>query len=259
MTIYFIQTLDPQDLAGRFSTESVLEPLRGPDAEWKQDHLEKIKEVIDRLPDREADLVRLYYFKQKRQTDIAEIFNITQAAVSYRLKRALSRIKFLVSLPDATKQDIYREMLHVLPTKLDAQIFAEMYETTCQSEVSRVLEISQGRVRHRYISNLAKMGDVLVDRLFAWAKRNGGLAEIGAVVEGVEKYREKRDKGEEATVLEETIGGLIEMTESLGCEDERLLDFMSYYKTFVTIRYNFNILREIKLPKWSNRPSYTIS
>lgn len=263
MSVYYIQPLDPQELASRFSTEDSFEPVPGADAEWKELHMEKIKDVLDRLPDREADLIRLYFFKNKRQTDIAEIFNITQAAVSYRLKRALDRIRFLIEIPEVTKEKLYKDLLPVMPTKLDARIFSEMFESTCQSEVAEILNISQGRVRHRYIANLARMGDVFSDRVYAWVQKQDNAHEVQSISTLLSKYRELRVKSEEvdAKDLEKTLNQIGEHLQKLPEElrDEDLLMFASYYKSFVTIRYNFNILREIKLPKWSERPTLSIS
>lgn len=260
---YYIQPLDPQELANRFSTEDTFVPIHGPDEDWKNLHLDKIKDVLCRLPDREADLIRLYFFKSKRQTDIAEIFNITQAAVSYRLKRALDRIRFLIEIPEVTKDEIFEDLVGVMPTKLDARIFAEMFESTCQSEVAEILDISQGRVRHRFIANLARLGDVLVDRVYAWAqKQEEDLVEISEILKTLDTYQETAKKdATEPKDLEEILKGMVLQLEELPEEmhDDPLLLFAQYYKTFVKIRYNFNILREIKLPKWSNRPVLSIT
>jgi len=260
MSVYYIQNIDPQVLSGRFSNDDILEPLPGMDEDWRDVHLDKIKLVIDRLPDREADLVRLYFFMSKKQTDIAEIFGITQAAVSYRLKRALDRLRFLVELPDATKDDIYEDLLTVLPTTLDAKIFSEMYVSTCQSEVAEILGISQGRVRHRYIANLSRLGHVFVDRAYSWVQRNDGstfeVKEIREYLDNipVDKNRKERD-------FENYLLGLSSLLLCLpgNLKEADLSRFAQYYKTFVSIRYNFNILREIKLPKWSSRSQKIIT
>ena len=260
--MYFIQSLDPQELANRFSTHDSLSPLPSPNEEWKDNHLDKIKAVMDRLPDREADLVHLYFFLNKKQTDIAEIFNITQAAVSYRLKRALARIRFLIELPEVTKDDVYEDLKPFMATNLDARIFSEMFESTCQSEVANILGISQGRVRHRYIANLDKLGWVFVDKITAWINKHPNCVETKTLKVHVNKvlslknHAENKAKDIEA-VLKEAVSYILDLPEELHCEELYL--FAQYYLTFVKIRYNFNILREIKLPKWSGRSKKSIS
>src|SRR5690554_5695563 len=49
-----------------------------------QDFRSRIDPLLERIPDREADIIYMYFYQEKRQADIAVIFNMTQAAVSYR-------------------------------------------------------------------------------------------------------------------------------------------------------------------------------
>lgn len=252
--VYYIQTLDPQELASRFSTTDIFEPLPEVDDAWKDMHLDKIKAVMDRLPDREADLIRLYFFLSKRQTDIAEIFGITQAAVSYRLKRALDRIRFLIEMPDVSREEIFAHLSPYFPAAIDAQIFVEMFGSTCQSEVAAILGISQGRVRHRFIANLALLGQVFMDKAYAWVNRQGDTYEarhVRGLLDGIAGCFADPDPAYVENQLKDVIRELLDLPEDSVPQDVVL--FAKYYKTFLTIRYNFNILREIKLPKWAHR------
>lgn len=258
---YYIQPIDPAELASRFSTEDMLNPIHGQQDDWMAPRLDKIKSLLDRLPDRESDLIRLYYFKDKNQTDIAEIFDITQAAVSYRLQRALSRIRFLVEMPDLDKNDIYDILLKVMPSQLDAKIFSEMYETTCQSVVAERLEITQGRVRHRFIKNLRHLGEVLLDQFYSWVDTlEVGTHEAKEAREQLDLLSNKKDELEAEdfeNAMMDLVDYISDFSDELSCE--KTLEFASVYGVFVQIRYNFNILREVKLPKWSNRATNTIA
>lgn len=261
MSRYYIQPIDPAELAQRFSTEDVLDPIHGQDEEWMNPRLDKIRDVLDRLPDRETDLIRLYFFRNKKQTDIAEIFGITQAAVSYRIKRALSRIRFLVDMPDLNKNDIYDILIDVMPTELDASIFKEMYETTCQSEVAKRLEITQGRVRHRFIKNLHHLGKTLIDRFYAWVNTLDPTSfeakDILAKLDDIAHRADDMDPED----FEDELNALTASVEDLPSElqNKDTLQFAAIYRVFVRIRYNFNILREVKLPKWSKRAKNTLT
>jgi predicted XRE-type DNA-binding protein len=269
MSRYYIQPLDPQEIAARFSQGDGLEPLPETDTAWKDLHIDKINAVMDRLPSREADLIRLYYFRGKRQVDIAEIFQITQAAVSYRLQRAIKRIRFLVEIPDVTKEQIFKD-LNGLMSELDARIFSEMFISTCQSEVAQILKISQGRVRHRFIANLARLGEHLVTELENWSDavlardENEDLAEdLWEVCDGLEDYLDARVEGTAREITAPEHDGLYHLVAALrGVESEdippKLMIMADYYRTFLIIRYNFNILREIRLPKWTKRPTRTL-
>ena len=147
----YVIPMDPLTLANRLVTPSLDEEV---DAEVESlfaeaDYESRIAPLLDRIPRREADLIYLYFIKRKRQADIAAIFEVTQAAISYRLDRGLKRIKFLLSIPQITADEIRDDLTDVFAT-IDVDILIGMWETTCQSEVATRLNLTQGRVRHRF-------------------------------------------------------------------------------------------------------------
>lgn len=254
----FIQPLEPSELASRFSNEDSLEGVpTGLDEEWKQAHLKEVKAVLDRLPEDEADILEQYFFRGKKQTNIAEIFNKTQAAVSYNIKRALQRVRFLVNMPDADKHDVYDDLKEwrVLTDELDAQIFAEMYETSCQSEVADRLDLTQGRVRHRFLSNLSNMGSILLERLENWVSHNiDDTFREEMYADQIDDIRksfscDEMEDDEYENEIREVFYRIREVHEyDLG----DLGKLFEYYRTFVKIRHSYNILRKIDLPRWQD-------
>ena len=105
MAAGFVIPVDPREMAARFPSEDVDDDfdLEGFGVEELTTFLspssyqEQIEPLLDRIPEREADLIWLYFIQKKRQADIAEIFGVTQAAISYRLVRGIQRIKFLLA------------------------------------------------------------------------------------------------------------------------------------------------------------------
>ncbi len=156
----YVIPVDPSQIANRFSSpEEEPEP-----EEVEEDPLisplnfeAQIAPLLDRIPEREADLIVLYYIERKRQADIAQIFGVTQAAISYRLDRGLQRIRFLLSIPNISEEDI-REDLPEIFKPIDVDILVGMWETTCQSEVANRLGLTQGRVRHRFFRAVKTLG-----------------------------------------------------------------------------------------------------
>lgn len=200
----YIISVDPAELSTRFTTQDPLFDDLDPESEEGSTESllsslsfeSQIKPLLDRIPDREADLIQLYYIQHKRQADIAEIFGVTQAAISYRLDRGLQRIRFLLSIPQVSEEEMRRDLPKIPFKPIDVDILIGMWKTTCQSEVASSLGLTQGRVRHRF---------------------------FGAV-----KTLEKRAK-----------------------EDDL---FDPYHRVFSAIAgKHFNILREVRLPQWSNR------
>lgn len=152
-------TSDPLDIENRFSTEDAFVFPSATMSEDNQKKLERIKDIIDSLPPREADFVELYYFNQLKQTDIAVIFGVSQPTVCYRLQRATARIQFQLSLPQVERSQLDKDIEGFLADPLDVNIMKLMYETTCQSEVASKLNVSQGLVRHRFIRSIKRMSE----------------------------------------------------------------------------------------------------
>jgi DNA-directed RNA polymerase specialized sigma24 family protein len=155
------KVIEPSELEARFCIEDGLGFLdvSGSEgiSEESKEKLERVKKILEFLPDREADFVELYFFRHLKQTDIAEIFQVSQPTVCYRLQRATARIQFLLSLPELIEGELEEVMCGFLSDPLDIRIMLLMYETTCQSEVAKRLGVSQGLVRHRFIRSIEKM------------------------------------------------------------------------------------------------------
>lgn len=167
----YVVSVDPTELANRFaSPEPLLDDVEAEEMSGDEVggilaslHYEtQIKPLLDKIPNREADIVYLYYVLRKKQADIAEIFSVTQAAISYRLDRGIQRIRFLLSIPQVTEEEL-RDALPGVPFKpIDVNILVGMWETTCQSEVASRLGLTQGRVRYRFfwaVRTLAKKAE----------------------------------------------------------------------------------------------------
>lgn len=67
------------------------------DTEATLDFDTEINPYLSRIPSREADLITLYYVNGRTLGDIADIFGVTQAAISYRLDRGLQRVRGLLT------------------------------------------------------------------------------------------------------------------------------------------------------------------
>lgn len=153
--------MDPGDLEARYSVEdgmAFMDAIVSEEiTEEGSQKLDRVRAVMGQIPPREADFLDLYYFHRIKQTDIAAMFGVSQPTVCYRLQRAAARIQFLMLLPEINLTEIEKAMAEVLADPIDARIMVLMLETTCQSEVAKRLDVSQGFVRHRFIRSIAKL------------------------------------------------------------------------------------------------------
>jgi DNA-directed RNA polymerase specialized sigma subunit len=126
----------------------------------KEKKLEKLKEIVNRLPNIEHDFIDLYYFKRVRQVNIAEIFKVSQPMVCYRLKKAIDRIKFLLSMPELSESQVRKDLRDHFKSEKDLDIIILMYKTTCESRTAQILGTSQSFVRHRFIRAIQVLEEV---------------------------------------------------------------------------------------------------
>ena len=153
-------------------------------------HLARLERHLDRIPPAEADYLFLYFFKGKRQDDIAAIFGRTQADVSYRLNRGIERIRFLESLPEVSEIEVEETLANLrsptgepLISEFNLRILLGMLRSTCQSAVARELGISQGKVRHRFVTSIGRIQAAVQEgilprrflSLFECVARNGNI------------------------------------------------------------------------------------
>lgn len=234
---------DPNDISSRFSNsdklgyegenldvESFIERDLAPKPLIKDDQLEfdAISRYLVRIPVREADLITLYYRDKMKQEQIAKLFGITQAAVSYRLHKGIKRIQWLRTIPELDKEDFELELGPKF-SQQDLEILWRMNEITCQSKIAKEMGLTQGRVRHRFFRALQRIKELIIEE----AKEK--QAEI--------KHRITR--GEEITKeeAEKEIDSVIENSK-----------FGKYWTVYYAISdRHFNILHEVTLPQFKDR------
>lgn len=154
--------MDPQEIQNRFSIEQCLLFQ----SESNPFTFEDFKPFIDRLPQREIDLIEMYYREQKKQKEIAEFFEVTQGAISHRLSRARRRLAFLRDMPKLTVD--LKEALKEHFDTFEVDVIALMIETTCQSRTADLLnkkynlkgsdKMTQVKVRHKFDRSISRLG-----------------------------------------------------------------------------------------------------
>lgn len=241
---------DPSDLSSRFSNKDRL-GYDGDGSEFEIDALierelapepeedliaddrpalefEAIERYLPRIPSREKDLISLYYRDRMKQEQIARLFGITQAAVSYRLHRGIRRIQFLRTIPELDHDTFHLELGPKF-SEQDLEILWRMYETTCQSAIAKEMNLTQGRVRHRFFRSLSRIKEIIAEEVRVREAELRGLVNQGRRF-SKEEYQEELDK----TIEESKYG--------------------KYWTVFYAISdRHFNILHEVSLPQFRDR------
>ena len=123
------------------------------------DELDRLRPLFDRLPPVEADFLELHFFERLRQTQIADIFGVSQPTVCYRLKRAIERLRYLVSSDEAPLdfERMSQDLRAFFADPFDADIVVVFCQTTCQTGTAARLGVTQGKVRHRLLRSIRNL------------------------------------------------------------------------------------------------------
>jgi hypothetical protein len=108
------------------------------------------RSLVQYLPTVEREMVDAYFDRKLKQQDIAKLHCMTQPGVSYRLGRAVKRLKFLEHYPFMVGSEIQDALIQAEFNPTEAEALAIICLTTCQSSAARVLGWSQGKVRHHH-------------------------------------------------------------------------------------------------------------
>jgi hypothetical protein len=164
--------MDPLEIENRFSDEKNFFY----DQEENSLSYDDFIPFLDRLPSKERDLIKLYYYMDKKQKEIAEIFSVTQGAISHRLSRAGKRLRFLRDMPKLS--DGIDIILKPHFDTFEIDLISTMIETTCQSKTAELLNIkyrldgdekmTQVKIRHKF--------ERFIERLKKSKKNNVDLA-----------------------------------------------------------------------------------
>jgi hypothetical protein len=257
---------DPSSISGRFSNryqlgnslygdniDDFIEKSFAPDSEEDLSDTivsgtaaldyNSIEKFLARIPARESDLIKLYYKDRMKQEQIAKLFRITQAAVSYRLHRGIKRIQFLRTIPELEKRDFDVELGPKFSDQ-DREILWRMYETTCQSEIAKQMGLTQGRVRHRFFRALNKIKELIKEEIREKHTRVAMLIKHGIANDDV------KSSAEELEIAKKELESADEALR-VTVNNSR---YGKYYTVFFAISdKHFNILHEVSLPQFRDR------
>lgn len=104
-------------------------------------------DVLDQIPEVEADIIEMA-LDGRSQTEIATILGASQGGISYRFRRGIKRVRWLLTLPpkpDSFDADVMKQRSthgHYLNVNLP-QILATLMRTTCQSTTAKLHDLAK--------------------------------------------------------------------------------------------------------------------
>lgn len=108
--------------------------------------VDRIKELLPRIPPIERDVIELYFVFCKKQDVIARMLGLTQQAVSHRLHTAYRRIIFLLHQPEVEMAQMKLDLERLIPHPFTVTVLCDFAVTSSQTETAKRLGVPQQRV-----------------------------------------------------------------------------------------------------------------
>jgi len=121
--------------------------------ELVKDSYRFVERYLSLLPSIDHDIARLYYIDDLSQDQISDIFDISQAAVSRRLKYVLDRIKFLLKMPGLNPVNVRRDLQDIFPPELFESAYFFYWELA-QNRVKFFIKTSQSGAANKFFKIL---------------------------------------------------------------------------------------------------------
>ena len=152
--------------------------------------------------------------------------------MSYRLHRGIKRIQFLRTIPELDYEQFELDLGSKFSNQ-DREILWKMYETTCQSAIAKQMNLTQGRVRHRFFRSLSKIKELIHEE---------------ALEEKIHLQKKFEKQGVEES--EETKRQIDEVV-NYAINNSKLAKYWTVF--FAISDKHFNILHEVSLPQFMDR------
>lgn len=114
-----------------------------------------IEPFLDYLPELEAEIFWLVFNKKKHQKDIAVLLDISQPTVSYRFRRVLTKLHYLMTLQRIPIRDLVEEFpflqLH------EKEILHDLFYYLNQEMVGKKHNVRQSTVKWIFTKSMTKL------------------------------------------------------------------------------------------------------
>ena len=125
------------------------------------DQVREFKPILSFLNDKDRDILFLIFVSRKKQKDVQKILCRSQPSLCYDIKRIRRRLKFISYLYSVF--DIFLEFIHTKKEYFNPQelaILTLMFYTSSFTMTSRIMKISQVKVRYTYNKCLKRMEEL---------------------------------------------------------------------------------------------------
>jgi len=110
------------------------------------------------LPELEAEIFWLIYYRQKNQKDIAQLLKLSQPTVSYRYRRTLAKLNYLITLMSLEPRRFIDDLFFLKAREKD--ILFDLLFYMNQEMVGKKYGVRQSSVKWLYVKSKRKLEEL---------------------------------------------------------------------------------------------------
>lgn len=114
-----------------------------------------ISEFLHYLPELEAEIFWLISIKKKHQKDIAKLLDLSQPTVSYRYRRVLVKLRYLMTLRTVPLRKLIGELSFL--SERDKNVLYDLFFFLNQEKVGEKHDVRQSSVKWVFVKTLGKL------------------------------------------------------------------------------------------------------
>lgn len=109
------------------------------------------------LPEMEQEVFYMVHDRQKNQKDVAKLLSISQPTVSYRYRRALEKLNYLITLEAVNIRKIVGQLTFL--KEHEKAILIDLFYCTNQELVGRKHEVRQSTVKWIFVKTKKRLAE----------------------------------------------------------------------------------------------------
>lgn len=118
----------------------------------------RTEEFLEYLPELEQEIFYLIYHKEKNQKDIAVLLKLSQPTVSYRYRRTLTKLAYIMTLLAVEPDQLLPELTWI--TDRDRAVIRDLMFYTNQEKVGQKHDMRQSSVKWIFMKAKKKLEEL---------------------------------------------------------------------------------------------------
>lgn len=125
-------------------------------------------QFLEFLPEIEAEIFYLLFVKRKNQKDVAKLLDVSQPTISYRFRRTLVKLSYIMVVQSIEVRDLLKEIYFL--SEKDREILLNLIYCVNQEIVGRRMGLRQSSVKWVFMKTLKRLRELEKEQPERWSR-----------------------------------------------------------------------------------------